>query len=314
MASAVRLGVAPDDRWLCCLPPCHVGGLAPILRSTLYGTTAVLQRGFDAERTAAVIAERAITAVSLVPTQCTRLLDAGWHPPEQLRFVLLGGAAAGQSLLERCRERTVPVAPTYGLTETASQVATEPPGDTATTGTVGRPLLWTDVTIVADGERCEPGEPGEIRVAGPTVTPGYCDPDATAAAFDDAGRLRTGDIGTRDEDGRLRIVGRRDDRIVTGGENVTPAAVEGVLTEIDGVRDAAVVGLADPEWGERVAALIASDTGLDPATVREHCTEQLAAYERPKTIAVVEALPRTASGTVDRAASRERLRAEGIDL
>jgi O-succinylbenzoic acid--CoA ligase len=313
-ASAFRLGVDPDDRWLCCLPPCHVGGLAPVLRATAYGTTAVLQPAFDAHDTAAALAEHDCTGVSLVPTQLSRLLDADWSPPDSLRFVLLGGAPADRTLLDRCREQAVPVWPTYGLTETASQVATATPAATAAhPGTVGQPLLWTDVAIVDDdGQVCTPGDTGEIRVAGPTVTPGYDDPGATAAAFDDAGRLCTGDLGYRDEAGRLWVVGRRDERIVTGGENVAPTTVEAALTELDGVTAAAVVGLDDPEWGQRVGALLAV-TGDPPDTraIRAHCSGRLADYERPKTVAFVDALPRTDSGTVDRAAVRERLRETG---
>ncbi|WP_440766298.1 class I adenylate-forming enzyme family protein [Natronorubrum sp. DTA7] len=323
-ASAFRLGVTPDDRWLCCLPMYHMGGLAPVVRSVLYGTPVVIQREFDPAATAGVIEEYDISGVSLVPTMCKRLLDAGWNPPDSLRFVLLGGAPASSDLLERCRAADVPVYPTYGMTETASQIATATPAETSThEGTVGQPLVCTDVTVVDDaGERVPAGEAGELVVSGPTVTPGYLTEAQTEAAFGEYG-LHTGDIGYRDANGRLWVLNRRSDRIVTGGENVDPGAVIEALRSSSRVEDAAVVGLEDPEWGERVAALVVLADGgsgsTEPRTVDlesllEHCTERLAGFKRPKTIAVTDALPRTASGTVDREAVRVRLLESGTDV
>ncbi|NUB92051.1 acyl--CoA ligase [Haloterrigena sp. SYSU A121-1] len=323
-ASAFRLGVTPDDRWLCCLPMYHMGGLAPVVRSTLYGTPVVIQRSFDPEATARVVDEYDITGVSLVPTMCKRLLDAGWSPPDSLRFVLLGGAPASSELLERCREAGVPVHPTYGMTETASQIATATPEEVATReGTVGRPLVCTDVTVVDEsGEPCPAGESGELVVAGPTVTPGYLSDAETEAAFGEHG-LHTGDIGYRDEGGRLWILNRRSDRIVTGGENVDPGEVIAALRSHPAVEEAAVVGLEDPEWGERVAALVVPANGaatdasgtdaIDIESLLTHCDDRLAGFKRPKTIGIADALPRTASGTVDRTAVRERLLEGGID-
>jgi O-succinylbenzoic acid--CoA ligase len=310
VASAFRLGVTPDDRWLGCLPVHHMGGLAPVFRSAWYGTTLVMQGGFDAADTARLLDQENITGVSLVPTQLRRLLDAGWSPSESLRTVLLGGAPAGESLLERALDAGVPVHPTYGLTEAASQVTTARPADVrADIETVGQPLCWTDVRIVADGEPAEADEEGEIVVDGPTVTPGYLDEGATADAFSEWG-LHTGDLGVRDEHGRLRVHGRLDDVINTGGELVAPAEVADVLESHPGVEVAAVVGLADEEWGERVAALVvpADSSALQVDDIRNHCRDRLAAYKRPKTVETADELPRTDSGTVDRPAVVETLR------
>ncbi|WP_227131035.1 class I adenylate-forming enzyme family protein [Halorubellus salinus] len=333
-ASAFRLGVTREDRWLSPLPTYHMGGLAPVVRCALYGSTVVLQRGFDAEATASALAERDATGVSLVPTALARLLDADWMPPESLRFVLLGGAAADPALLARCERADVPVYPTYGMTETASQIATATPEQAfADPDTVGQPLVNTTVAVVdADDEPVPPGEVGELVVSGPTVTPGYLDApardeDATAGAdapgSDVAGRFgergfHTGDRGYRDADGKVYVTGRVDDMLVTGGENVQPAVVEDALRALDAVADAAVVGLPDPEWGERVAALVVRDadaigenaTGdadVDADAVRDAVRDRLAAHEVPKTVAFADAIPRTASGTVDRPAVRARL-------
>jgi O-succinylbenzoic acid--CoA ligase len=310
VASAFRLGVTPADRWLGCLPVHHMGGLAPVFRSVWYGTTLVLQGGFDAAETGRLLDQENITGVSLVPTQLRRLLAGDWSPPDSLRTVLLGGAPASGSLLERALDAGVPVHPTYGLTEAASQVTTARPADVrADTETVGQPLCWTDVRLIADGEPADPGDTGEIVVDGPTVTPGYLDEGATAEAVSEWG-LHTGDLGVRDEQGRLRVRGRIDDVINTGGELVAPAEVVDVLESHSGVEEAAVVGIDDEEWGERVGALVVPvvPSSLEADVIRAHCRNHLAAYKRPKTVETAEELPRTDSGTVDREAVVAELR------
>ncbi|MEF8936845.1 MAG: o-succinylbenzoate--CoA ligase [Halovenus sp.] len=314
-ASALRLGVNPDDRWLCCLPMYHMGGLAPAIRSVLYGTELLVQQEFDASRTAQVLESDGVTGVSLVPTQLTRLLDEGIDP-DRLRTILLGGAPAPGRLLDRAREAGLPVYPTYGLTETASQATTALPAETAEfPDTVGQPLLGTTVRIVEDGQLLDPGERGEIVVDGPTVSPGYLDASNTADAFSEWG-LHTGDIGYRDEDGRLWVLGRRDETIITGGELVSPTDVAESLQEAPGVTDAAVLGLDDPEWGQRVGAVVAvAEEAFDAAAIREqaieYCRANLAGYKRPKTIAVTTEIPRTHSGTVDRDRVRKLLESRG---
>ncbi len=309
-ASAFRLGVDRDDRWLVPLPTYHMGGLAPLVRSTLYGTTAVLGPGggFDAKTTATSLREQRCTCVSLVPTMLDRLLDFGWTPADRLRVVLLGGAPASRDLLDRCAERDVPAWPTYGMSEAASQVTTAPPEMAREhTGTVGQPLVNVTLRVLdADGEPCQPGERGELVVDGPQVTRGYLDDEHTDAAFSELG-LHTGDVGYRDADGRLWVTGRLDDLLVSGGENVDPNRVAAVLLEHPAVADVAVVGLDDPEWGDRVAALVVGDCSHE--TLDDYARDHLADHERPRTLAFVDELPRTASGTVDRDAVRDRLRA-----
>ncbi|MFC4407218.1 class I adenylate-forming enzyme family protein [Haloarchaeobius iranensis] len=311
-ASAFRLGVDRDDRWLVPLPTCHVGGLAPLVRSTLYGTTTVLGPGggFDPETTARHLAEQRCTCVSLVPTMLDRLLEFGWTPNDRLRVVLLGGAPASEGLLDRCAERAVPAWPTYGMSEAASQVTTAPPAMAREhPGTVGQPLVNVTLRVLdADGEPCAPGERGELVVDGPQVMRGYLDDEHTDAAVSERG-LHTGDVGYRDGDGRLWVTGRLDDLLVSGGENVDPNRVARVLVECPGVRDVAVVGLDDPEWGDRVAALVVGE--CSPDTFDGYARDHLADHERPRTVAFADALPRTASGTVDRDAVRARLRSDG---
>ena len=316
VASGLRLGVDPEDRWLCCLPTHHMGGLSPFIRSWLTGTTVVTQQSFDVSETVAVIEEEAVSLVSLVPTMCRRLLEDGWEPGPQLRVVLLGGAPATPALLERCLEAGVPVHPTYGATETASQVATARPRTVERLpGTVGRPLQGTSVRVVDDGTPCPPGTVGALQVTGPTVMQGYLDADRTSAAF--AGEwLVMGDYGRLDESGHLFVVGREADRILTGGETVDALEVARVLESDPAVAAAAVVGLPDAEWGERVAALLetAPESPLEAGEQVESAQARLPPHKRPKVTGVCASLPRTDSGTIDRAAVRGLLEREGTDV
>ncbi len=237
LGSAFRLGTLPDDRWLVCLPLYHVGGLAVLFRACLYGTAVVLQSGFDPAEVDRALQEQRISLVSLVPTMLKRLLDGRERVQwPALRLALLGGAAPSEEVLARAARLGLPVAATYGLTECASQVATQAPERaTMKAGCAGRPLLFTSVEIrTKDGRLATVDEPGEIVIAGPTVMAGYYgDDEATGAALK-YGRLHTGDIGQLDADGELWVLGRRTDLIVTGGENVYPAEVERVLREHTG--------------------------------------------------------------------------------
>ena len=308
ISSAFRLGVDPNERWLVTLPLHHMGGIAPILRSPLYGMTVVLRGEFDAEQAVADIHQYDITAVSLVPTMLRRILNSVDEPSvlEILRAVLLGGAPAPATLIDRCQDESIPVCPTYGLTETASQVATARPRTAFNNPeTVGAPLLWNDVTIVDESGSPQPaGDPGEIVIDGPTVTPGYAGPHTIAKG---TYGFHTGDIGVLDTDGRLTVVNRLDDRIITGGENVDPGEVTAVLESHPEVAAAAVVGIPDTEWGERVVAAVTplTEETVSKDDLRSHARTHLAGFKIPKEIQVVETLSRTVSGTIDRDAVRE---------
>lgn len=311
MASAYRIGTLPDDRWLCCLPLYHVGGLSIILRCCLYGTTVVLQDGFDLDAIYRTIHEQSITLISLVPTMLHRMLDVGMSCPPSLRLILLGGAAASPDLINRCRELQIPLAPTYGLSEACSQVATMLPEETyRKPGSVGKPLLFTSVRIINEnGIQQSPGTYGEIVVSGPTVMTGYYgNPDATAKTLKN-GEFYTGDMGYVDEDGDLWLVQRRSDLIVSGGENVYPAEVERVLQQHPAVAAACVVGVEHPEWGQQVAAAIVlrDNANLSETDLLTFSRERLAGYKQPRLILFMSALPQTASGKIQRRAVHDLL-------
>ncbi len=270
LGSGVALGVDPSERWLCpALPVSHVGGLSILVRSAIYCTTAVIHERFDTQRALTALLEQDITLVSLVSTTLSRLLDAGLSNPPRLRYALTGGGPVPDTLIARARGAGVLVAPTYGLTEACSQVTTNGPS-----------LFCTQVAI----------EQEEIVVGGPTVA-------RSALAAD--GWLHTGDLGYLDESGNLHVSGRVSDTIVTGGENVAPSEVEGVLESHPSVSEAAVVGRVDDQWGEMVVAVVLPTDGVtvEEDDLRAHCASRLAPFKVPKRVEFASApLPRTRSG------------------
>lgn len=312
LASALNLGLREDDRWLACLPMFHVGGLSLSFKSVLYGMPVVVHRSFDAERVNRTLDEDGVTVTSVVATMLQRMLEArGERPyPSSLRCVLLGGGPAPAPLLEECARRGVPVVQTYGLTEAASQVATMPPHDAPRrVGSCGRPLPGVEVRVVReDGSDATPDEPGSVLVRGPIVMAGYWNrPDATGRALED-GWLHTGDIGFLDADGYLHILDRRDDLIISGGENVYPAEVEAALLAHPAVAEAGVVGIPDERWGQAVAAavVVAPGANVTEDELKAFCRGRLAGYKVPAHVRYIDALPRTAAGKLQRHLLRER--------
>jgi O-succinylbenzoic acid--CoA ligase len=277
----------PEDRWLCCVPLSHIAGLGIVMRSVIYGTTAVIHDGFDVDRVGEALERDGITLVSLVTTMLTRLLDAGVDLSGP-RAILVGGGPVPEEPLEEAIAKGATVVQTYGLTETCSQVTTLAPADAKRKlGSAGRPLLTTHLRI----------REGEILIQGPTVAPGSADPD---------GWLHTGDLGHIDEEGFLYVRDRIDDLIVSGGENVIPAEVEEVLLRHPAVAEAAVIGREDPEWQQAVTAVIVLENGstATPDELRRHCAEALAGFKVPKRVELASALPRTPSGKLMRRALR----------
>ncbi len=310
MGSALNLGNHAGDRWLLVLPLFHVGGLAIVMRSVIYGVPAIVHAHFDPEAANLAIDTQGVTLVSLVATMLERMLTARAdrpYPPG-LRAVLLGGGPAPLPLLERCARIGVPVVQTYGMTETASQAATLAPADALRKqGSAGRPLLPIELRIEHDGTALPPGATGEIVIRGPSVTPGYYDrPAATAETIRD-GWLHTGDLGYLDAEGYLYVVDRRDDLIISGGENVYPAEVEAVLLAHPAVAEAGVFGVPDARWGRTVAAAVVLRPGIaaEPESMVDYCAERLARYKVPRRIHVVTELPRNAAGKLLRRALRD---------
>ncbi len=278
-ASATRLGLSPADRWLCCLPLHHVGGASILFRSAFYGTAVELHSRFDPARASAAI-DAGVTLVSLVPEMLGRLLDARETPfPGHLRALLIGGAALEPELRTRALSRGAPIAETWGMTEAASQVATQPPGEA---GPWLAPLPFA---------RVERGDDDRLVVAGPLV----------------GQRLVTRDLGEV-QDGRVRVTGRADDVIISGGEKIQPRAVEAALRAFDGVRDAVVIGVPSPRWGARPVAFV-EGRPLPLDELIAHLRARLPRFAVPDRFIWRDAFPRSALGKVRRGELRKELEA-----
>ncbi|MFI0369769.1 AMP-binding protein [Actinomadura sp. 1N219] len=292
-----RIGAAPGDRWLCCLPTSHISGVQVLVRALVAGTDPIIVPRFDTAAIAAAAAER--PHISLVPTQLRRLLDAGTDL-SRLGAIVLGGAAAPPGLLAEARDRGARVFTTYGMSETSGGCVYD-----------GTPL---------PGMRVALGDGGRIRLAGPSLFTGYrLRPEQTAQVGEgarDGEWFVTQDLGAL-EDGRLRVRGRLDDVINTGGEKVVAGEVAAALSRHPKIRDVVVVGRPDPEWGERVTAVVVpapGPSGAPGATggsggpelreLRALVRETMPAYAAPHELELVDAIPLLASGKPDRARLR----------
>jgi len=306
IGSLLNMGQNADDCWLACLPFFHIGGLSILMRSVIYGMRVYVQERFDAAAINELLLHEQISIISVVAVMLGRMLssldsqsEAGRYPPT-LRCVLLGGGPAPRHLLEDCARRDIPVMQTYGMTESCSQAATLAPEDALPKlGSAGRPLVSLQMQIMLDGRVLPAGEPGEIMLRGPTITPGYAGlPEATAAAFQD-GWFATGDFGYLDEQGYLYVLDRRRDLIISGGENVYPAEVEAALLEHPAVLEAGVCGIPNETWGQVPVAFVVLREGVStPAEgdLLESIATRLARYKLPQRIHFTGQLPRTISG------------------
>nr|WP_190318553.1 AMP-binding protein [Nocardiopsis listeri] len=294
-ASVARIGAAPGDTWLCVLPAGHISGVQVMTRAYVTGTRAV-HAPFDVDGVLEA-AERLRPHVSLVPTQLRRLLAAGVDL-SLFGTILLGGAAAEPDLLERARTAGGRVITTYGMSETCGGCVYD-----------GVPLDGVRVRVDAE----EDGAPGRILLGGPILLTDYRMPPETVVdpgvlADDGTGRrLRTNDLGRLGPDGRLQVLGRVDEVINTGGHKVVPGQVNTILSEYPKVAESVVVGRPDPEWGERVCAVVVPVDPADPPLLdqlRSHVRERLPAYAAPRELDVRAKLPMLASGKPDLVALR----------
>ena len=288
-ASLARLGARAGERWLLCLPPSHVAGLQVLVRSLLSGT----ERVVAPSATVGALTASGCAHVSVVPTQLVRLLDepGGAEALAGFSSVLVGGAAAGAAVLERARAAGINAVTSYGMSETCGGCVYD-----------GIPL---------DGVRVRSDAEGRLRISGPVLLNRYFGrPDLTAAALVD-GEFVTSDLGRVDggADGGLVVIrGRADDVINTGGHKVIPGEVAAALSSCPGVREVVVVGRPDPEWGERVIAVVVPADPSDPPglqLLRMHVRGTLPRYASPSEVVLTETIPVLPSGKPDLAALKK---------
>lgn len=304
-----------SDTTLNVLPFFHTGGLNLYLNPTLIvGGTAIVQRSFEPEETLRLLAQRTtvffgVPAVYLFLSQHPGFDDADLTG---VRSWACGGAPMPVSLLERYAGRGIRIRQGFGMTETGPTVfLIDEASALAKAGSVGKPQLFVDVRIKdAQGRDVADGEPGELLVRGPAVTPGYWELPAVTAEALEKGWLHTGDVARRDEDGYYYIVDRLKDMYISGGENVYPAEIEHVLHTHPAVLEAAVIGVPDERWGEVGKAVVVLNAAGDVSepVLLELCRRELAGFKVPKSIVFVAALPRNAAGKVSKAELQEKAR------
>ena len=313
--SAILRPIRDDDVFLTAFPLCHVAGYQVIV-AHLKDRPALVMARFDAAEFVGAVRDFGVTTCSLAPTMMDLLLEHLRSDSEglavvreRLRAIGYGSAPMPPALIRRMTGVLgCDLTQGYGMTELAGNVTALGPADHCAAiadspellTSAGRPGPLVELAIMADGVLLAAGEPGEVVVRGEQVCGGYHDDPAATAAAMAGGWFHTGDLGVLGADGRLQIVDRIKDIIVTGGENVASREVEDVLRELAGVRDVAVVGVADERWGERVCAAVVADGEVPPAVedLVAGCRARLAGFKTPRRIAFVEELPRTASGKV----------------
>ena len=293
-ASQEVLGRSEQDNWLMVLPLFHVSGLSILMRSLYNGTAMTIMESYDEEQVLQYIHDGRINMMSLVPTILKNLEPRITH--HQLRVILLGGEFIPRPLVDACVEKQLPIYKTYGMTETFSQSVTMPVlSNLNKLDSVGKPLPRMTVHIVnpdVDGV-------GEIHLNGPMVMSGYINGEPIHGDFN------TDDMGYVDEDGFLYILNRRTDLIISGGENIYPKEIEDTVYAMQGVKECAVIPVADTKWGQVPALFVAFDDidalGTDSKMiVRDYISSKLAKYKVPKYITIMDALPRNGTGKIMR--------------
>lgn len=300
-ASQEVLGRSEQDNWLMVLPLFHVSGLSILMRSLYNGTAMTIMESYDEEQVLQCIHDGRINMMSLVPTILKNLEPRIIH--HQLRVILLGGEFIPRPLVDACVEKQLPIYKTYGMTETFSQSVTMPVLlNLNKLDSVGKPLPGMTVHIVnpdVDGV-------GEIHLNGSMVMRGYINREPIHGDFN------TDDMGYVDEDGFLYILNRRTDLIISGGENIYPKEIEDTVYAMQGVKECAVIPVADTKWGQVPALFVAFDDidalGADlKMIVRDYLSSKLAKYKVPKYITIMDALPRNGTGKIMRKSLSSRL-------
>ncbi|WP_312095698.1 o-succinylbenzoate--CoA ligase [Niallia sp.] len=300
VGNTLNAGLYEKDTWLCAVPLFHISGYSILMKSIIYGIKIVLHDSFDEKRVLLDLWKEKVTIMSVVTTMLQRIEQAASEKfPAYFRYMLLGGGPATVELLTRCINKGILVYYSYGMTETSSQIVTLSPEDSIRKiGSAGKPLFPAQLRIVNQaGEVLGPNEVGEITVFGPNVSKGYLNKENHLID----GWFFTGDIGYIDSEGFLYVLDRRSDLIISGGENVYPAEVEAVLTEMEGIREAAVIGIPDDQWGQVPIAFVVVDEILrSEKWIMENCEKSLAKYKIPKRVLFLSEVPRNASGKIVR--------------
>ena len=293
-----------DDRFLGALPMFHVGALTPCAVNVYRGATSVVMRSFTPQLAWELLERERVTIALMVPAMLNFMLqvpDFERFDYSRLRWIMTGAAPVPVSLTQRYMDLGIGVRQVYGLTETCGPACLMDAEDSLRKpDSTGKSFYHTEVRVVNEaGEDCAPGEAGEVLVAGAHIMREYWNrPEATAETIVD-GWLHTGDVATMDEEGFVAIQDRIKDMIISGGENVYPAEIEGVLVTHADIVDAAVIGQPSETWGESpLAVVVRSSEGLTEADVFDYCQGRLARFKQPKGVVFTDEIPRNPSGKI----------------
>lgn len=307
-ASADNFKPEKNAYWLLCLPLNHIGGISIIFRSLLYQSAIYRMDNFDENLVRTFLSENKLFQVaSLVPTMLVKLLDDPiFQVHKSFKAVLLGGGPIPLQLINQAETRGIPIVLSYGMTETCAQIAAnpllKPSGVYVPKKSVGNLFSPNQIQIRdEDGTLLHKNEPGQIWLKGPQVFDGYLDKSLNRSVFDGEW-FNTGDYGHLNRFNQLFIETRRTDRIITGGENVTPVEVEETLNQINGISESAVFGVDDDHWGQKVVAFVVAGKGeqTSPVTIKKKLSETLSEFKIPKEIIFVESIPKTSIGKIKR--------------
>jgi len=293
------------DRYLICLPLFHVGALNPMLSTIQKGGSAIIMSEFDPVKIWEVFAEEKISVTLAVPAMLNFMLltyDKENHDISALRWCMSGAAPVPPSLIETYAAMGIEIHQVYGLTETCGPGCLIAPEDAIErAGSTGKAFFHTDVKVVdEDGNECGANESGEVWIKGPHIMTGYWNrPEATAETITADGWLKTGDVAIMDPEGFVYIQDRVKDMIISGGENVYPAEIENVIMAMEGVTEAAVIGIPSEKWGESpLAIVVKSEESITAKDVLEHCDGKLARFKMPKDVEFTDVIPRNPTGKV----------------
>lgn len=316
--NVLNLNIAMDftssDRNLLVLPMFHIGGIGLFTLPMLYdGGTIVIQRTFDPANTLALLKEEKVTLFFAVPAIFLALIqhsDFNADAFKNVRLVMCGGAPLPVNLVKQYHEAGIILQQGFGMSEAAPSIATlDKELAVIKAGSIGRAVMHLEAQVVGeDMNDLPPGDVGELVIRGPNLMQGYWNlPEATKEAFA-GGWFHTGDLAHMDNDGDLYIVERKKDMFISGGENVYPAEVENVIYELSQITEAAVIGIKDERWGEVGRAIVAIKPGeaLDESEILNFLRRRLAKYKIPKSVVLVDQLPRNAAGKVLKNILREK--------
>ncbi|USS89076.1 o-succinylbenzoate--CoA ligase [Fructilactobacillus cliffordii] len=300
LGAELNLPVTESDCWICAVPLYHISGLSIVMRSLLYGMPVRLYEHFDPQAINQDLVHGRGTIISVVPYMLKKLLAKKHEPYDNhFSYMLLGGGAIDQATLDQCDHHQIPVIQSYGMTETASQVVALNPADAQRKlGSVGKPLFPVSLKIANTKQS---NQIGEILLKGDNLTPGYLNqPQRLTEKTTATGWFRTGDLGYVDDEGFLYVKSRLAELIISGGENIYPHEIEQLLNQLPGVQESAVVGKTDATWGSIPVAFLVTDQSYSLTKVQKFLMDKLAKYKFPKELHLVNHLPKTANGKLQR--------------